>query len=338
MSLGIKNIILTTLIFTMCACFGKKTEVSSNSCNSETCINSLCPGYAASSYSDENSTDVCSFQGSCEIPNMPLTFQMNLQMPGNSIACGPAAAQMITNSILSKPENQVSGWLSSYSSISESLDPTGASSGYCENNKDCRQVLSIGTELINTSWAVNPKRVNAAEMASFFEQRAEEMLNAKEYDSNVFPSEIDQCTFVSGDQALTNGHPWTYSILYLEYPVNTSVSSRYNETELIELTLKEQINGHYIALKGYEASSTGLNFKFHDPIYGIKYYSMVNIKEDEPVCIVRSADSICSLYLKIKELPTGFKSAGTFLVASPGEEKTSSYTFKFIASISGMTP
>lgn len=342
MFLNTKTLLIAIAVL-MSACFGKKAEVSDSSCNSSSCISSLCPGYAASSLDDEASKEVCSFQGSCEIPNMPLTFQMNLQMPGNSIACGPAAAQMITNSILSKADKQISGWLSSYSVIDENSDPTGASTGYCSSNKDCKQVLAIGSELINTSWALNPKRVNAAEMALFFEQRANEIsdeqgVKAKEYDSNVFPSEINECTFASGELALTNTHPWTYSILYLEYPVDSSSSSTYNGTEVIDVTLKEQINGHYIALRGYETSTTGINFKFHDPIYGIKYYTMTNIKEDEPVCIIRSSNSTCGLYLRIKELPSGFKGAGTFLVATQGEEKANGYVFKFIASISGMTP
>jgi len=338
-----KNLIIALSALMIFACFGDKTSSKNdNSCNSSSCLSNICPGYSTSSYSEEGSSDVCSIQGSCEIP-MSLTYQLSLQIPGKEISCGPVTGQMIVNAVLDRIDDQASGWLDSYSSISASSDPTGSSTGYCNNDKDCKQVLAIGTEMIGTSWAQSPKRVNAVEMASFFDQRVNEMSSeqggsAKQYDSSIYPSEINECTFAIGEQALTNSHPWTYSILYLEYPINTSASSTYNGTELLDVTLKDQINGHYIALSGYQTSNTGISFKFNDPIYGIKYYTMTNIKEDEPVCIVRASDSICSLYLRIKDLPSGFKGAGTFLVASPGEEKASGYTFKFIASISGITP
>jgi len=105
------------------------------------------------------------------------------------------------------------------------------------------------------------------------------------------------------------------SVLYLEYPVATKTASKYNGVELIEMTLKDQVNGHYIAMSGYDATTGGISYKFHDPIYGIINYFIVSIKENDPTCVTRNTDGTCALYLNIKQLPAGFKGTGTFLLA-----------------------
>jgi len=331
-------------------CLDKGAVDKEGICNSSACIESLCPGYSTASYGDENTaSEVCSAAiGSCEI-NMPLTFQMGNGVPGEQIACGAASAQMIINAVLASPQTQLSGFLENYSGITPTADPTGSSTGFCNENQNCRQILSIGTELIGESWATNFKKVTALETNLFFEKRAAEIsstsgVKAKSYESGTFPSNINQCTFVSGEQAITNSHPWSYSILYLEYPVNTKASHKDDSgANVIELTLKDQVNGHYIAMSGYDvptvASAVGINYKFHDPIAGIINYFIVSVKENEPVCVSKNAEGACSLYLNIKQLPANFKGEGAFLLSQPEEIATdNNYTFKFIASASAITP
>lgn len=348
MSLMYKALIVTLALSIMGCMVGNKRGGSTTtdySCNSSACVESLCPGYSTASSADGTNADVCTFSGSCEIPNMPLTFQLNLPIPGASIVCGGATAQMIVNSVVSNSQLQLSGWFDSYSSITGTTDPTGYSIGYCDTDQSCRQVLSVGSELINQSWVSNPQRVTALEMNLFFEERATEVLNAQgvraqSYESAIFPTNINECTFAAGTQALTNNHPWTYSILYLEYPVDTKTTSTFNGASLTELNLKvtTQPNGHYIAMKGFDTTALGISYKFHDPIYGVINYFIVNVKENEPVCITKGVDGTCASYIKVKQLPSTFNGEGTFLMAQSGEEQASDYAFKFIAAIAGITP
>lgn len=344
MSLNFNKAIIACLVsttFTL-GCFPRKANLAGDvSCNSSSCIENLCPGYTTTSTQDETSgSEICNITGSCEISNMPLTFQMNINIPGKDIACGPVSTQMIMNTMVSNTKTRPTGWLSNYSLITSSADPTGASVGYCNDNQSCRQVLSIANELIGGSWISNQKEVNANETNLFFEERATEAsTTAKSFESDVFPTNIDQCSFATGDQSLNSSHPWLYSVLYLEYPVNSSTISKYNGVGLTEIDVSDQsVNGHYIAMKGYEATKIGINFKFHDPIYGVVNYFMIKIRENEPSCISYATDGSCSMYLKISELPAMFNGQGLFLVAQHSEIAGNNYTFKFIASISGITP
>lgn len=346
MFVNMRILILVIIISLTSSCFDKKAKQNDLSCNSSSCLEKVCPGYSTTdTYTADTNFEICEFEGSCEIPNMPLLLQLGFNVPGSNIACGPTAVKMITDSLISTTQGTMTGWLNLYSSITSSSDPTGSSTGYCSNNKDCRQMLSVANELINASWTNNPKKVTALETAMFFEERATELNNvngtsAKDYQSNVFPNDIDQCTFASGNQALNNSHPWAYSILYLEYPIEEKTSSTYNGAELLDISINNISgpNGHYIAMKGFEAQESDIIFKFHDPIYGIKYYKILKATEDEPLCVVKSLDGACVRYIKIKQLPSGFNGSVAFLVANPGEESSNNYYFKLIAAVSGITP
>ena len=122
MGISSKTLVLAMSVLVLASCSAKKSGSVDLSCNTEYCISSFCPDYVAIEPSSSEITSTpCPLAGSCEIPNMPLTFQLGIGIPGGSIACGPTSTQMIVNSVLANSNTQLYGWISDYSAITPKI-------------------------------------------------------------------------------------------------------------------------------------------------------------------------------------------------------------------------
>ena len=92
-------------------------------------------------------------------------------------------------------------------------------------------------------------------------------------------------------------------------------------------------------MNGYTVSTSGVMYKFHCPIYGIKWYYIKTVKIDQPFCM-SYVGSECQKYANITELPLGFEDSTnnsfSYLVEMHGEEAANNYDFRVIASVSGV--
>jgi len=109
---------------------------------------------------------------------------------------------------------------------------------------------------------------------------------------------------------------------------------------LTSVSFKDSSGGHFIAMNGYTVSTTSILYKFHDPIYGIKWYSLKQVRLNQPFCVSYSGTT-CLQYIKVTALPSGFESNNpsnsfTYLLETTGEETSQNYVYKIIASISGI--
>ena len=333
-------------ILTLTGCLtgsGKKDDSTSttSSCNDSSCIQNVCPSYKQAELPPTNQKNtICPVVGTCAIPNMPVTSQLTNGIPSGNIACGPTAASMIADAVVanvSSKEN-MTGWMKQYSQIT-------SASAYC-SNLSCQRVVMIADKLIEPAvWESGGAReVFASEIKAFFSERTSELgVGVVSFASDVYPENIEKCKFITGEQAITNQHAASYNVLYREYPQIKKSASTYQGAPLYEISFGQAVIGHYIAMDGFSIDKSDAMFKFHCPIYGVKWYRMVQAKLNEPYCVkFDTAKNECIAYHKITQAPAGFNtnaSAVTFLLESDGEDADKTgYNYKVVAFVSGLIP
>ena len=333
-ALYVCGVAIFTLILTNCAPTKNSTGTGNNAvlCSDETCIKTVCPSYKAQTASGT----VCKLIGDCEMPNMPLTSQLAIPVHG-SLACGPTSSEMALDSFIINTAPTLSSWISTYSNISASTTVSGCPS----SDLNCKKVVTIGDKLINGSWAQSARAVSASEVSTLLETvKAETNPTADTFKTSVYPNDVKQCDYVTGDYAINNSQPWNNILLYLSYESVEDGHSTYSGAAMTSIKFKDSESGHFIAMNGYTISTSGVLYKFHDPIYGIKWYSLKQARLNQPFCASYSG-STCLQYVKVTELPSGFEdnnpsNSFTYLVETTGEEASQDYVYKVIASISGI--
>lgn len=327
-------------IFVLASCVSSSNSKSRGSgstlfCTDELCVQSLCPNYSAqTSVSTDNS--VCKIVGTCEIPNMPLTFQ-NLIPVNGDLACGPTSTHMALDSLIANTTLSLSSWINTYANLSTTSSVTGCSS----SDINCKKVVTVGNKLINGSWYQNGRAVSAAEVSTLFETvKLETTPLSDSFKTSVYPNNIKQCDFVTGSHAVSESHRWNNVLLYLTYEQIIEGNSTYSGVPLIEIKFKASESGHFITMNGYNTTTSNVLYKFYCPIYGIKWYAMKNVKLNQPYCVSYTG-STCTQYVRVTQLPQGFEdnnssNSFTYLLETSGEEVSQNYVYKIIAGISGI--
>ena len=336
-ALYVCGIIFSTLILTNCAPVKNSTGTGNGLtlCSDETCIKTICPSYRAQT-SISSDKSICKIIGDCEIPNMPVTSQLAIPVHGD-LACGPTSSQMALDSFIINSAPTLSSWISTYNSISASTSVTGCTA----TDLNCKKVVTIGDKLIGGSWYQNARAVSAGEVSTLLETvKTETTPTADTFKTSVYPNDVSQCDYVTGDYGITNSQPWNNILLYLNYEQTEGTHSTYSSTPLTSISFKDSTGGHFIAMNGYTVSTSSVLYKFHDPIYGIKWYSLKQVRLNQPFCVSYTG-STCTQYIKVTTLPSGFEdnnpsNSFTYLVETTGEEASSDYVYKIIASISGI--
>jgi hypothetical protein len=332
--------ILATSFFGCSLNSGSKSKGAGSTslyCNSESCMKDICQYYKADINSSSEQS-VCKIIGNCEIPNMPLTIQLAVPVHGD-LACGPTSTSMALDSLITNTKPTLSGWMNTYSSIVAS---TSADDDGCPGSDlNCKKVVAIGNKLINGSWADDARAVAASEVSQFLETvKAEISPAATSFKTSVYPNDVAECDFVTGDHAITNSDIWNNMILYLNYEQITESTSTYSGAPLTEIKFKPSESGHFITMNGYNTTMSNIVYKFHCPIYGIKWYYLKQVKLNQPFCVNYSVNE-CTQYIRVTQLPEGFEDSNptdsfTYIVEMPGEETAQNYIYKIIASISGI--
>jgi hypothetical protein len=105
------------------------------------------------------------------------------------------------------------------------------------------------------------------------------------------------------------------------------------------MKLQDPQGGHFITMNGYTVSKAGVMYKFHCPIYGIKWYYLKTVKVGQPFCIMGNTNE-CQQYATITELPLGFEDgvndSFSYLVEMLGEEIANNSSLKVVANITGI--
>ena len=181
-------------------------------------------------------------------------------------------------------------------------------------------------------------------MTGFWENRIPEIDKAGKNiyfrSSGDFPQDIKPCDFISGDNSISTESFSGNVVLYMRYPQIVTRIDDYKGVSRDAINFEAHTGGHYIAMRGYDASKSDhiLFFKFNCPAYGVKYYGMRNVKVGENFCVQYSGDN-CIKYHLFENLPGGFASNTniTYLILNEGEENARDiYEYKFIANVTGV--
>ncbi|MEI6093232.1 MAG: hypothetical protein WCQ47_06070 [bacterium] len=337
--------LLSIIILAACSSSSSSKAKGSGSsllCTDEACVKSVCPSYSSQTNSSTDN-NICKIVGACEIPNMPLTFQ-NLIPVNGALACGPTSMHMALDSLILNSSPVLSSWINTYSNLSTTSAVTGCSS----SDMTCKKVVTVGNKLINGSWYQNGRPVSEVEVSSLFETVKAEISyplsnpakNSESFKTSVYPNDIKQCDFVAGSHAVSNSQIWNNVLLYLTYEEIVEGSSTYSGVPLIDIRFKPSDSGHFIAMNGYNTTTSSVLYKFHCPIYGIKWYSMKNVILNQPSCVLYNGTA-CTQYIRVTQLPQGFEdnnasNSFTYLLETAGEEVSQNYVYKIIAGISGV--
>jgi hypothetical protein len=246
---------------------------------------------------------------------------------------------MAVDSLIANSAQDSTGWLKSYTIISSPVS-TASIEGCPSSDLNCKKVVTVGDKLIGGSWDDNARPVAATEVEDFLQNLELEVIpDAESHTSGVFPDDIKQCDFVSGSKAITDSSPWNNIVLYLNYETSIQSSSSYNGVALINMKLQDPQGGHFITMNGYTVSKAGVMYKFHCPIYGIKWYYLKTVKVGQPFCIMGNTNE-CQQYATITELPLGFEDgvndSFSYLVEMLGEEIANNSSLKVVANITGI--
>ncbi len=329
-------VIIICSIFIVSCSNSKSSSGSGNTasifCTDESCVKNVCPAYKAQ-ISSASEKSICKLVGSCELPDMPVTIQTLIPSHG-SVACAPTSAQMGLDCLIANTTPTMSDWMDTYSKLSATSTVTGCPSA----DLDCKKVVTIGSKLINGSWSQSARAVSAGEVTQFIEDIKTDIAPvADTFKTKTFPDNVDACDYMTGDHAIKNGQPWNNILLYLTYEQTIAATSTFSGVPLTDIKFKPSENGHFIIMNGYNTMSTDVLYKFHCPIYGIKWYEMKHVKLNQPFCVVTNATG-CAQYVRVTELPQGFENgeAFTYLLETAGEEVAQDYIYKIVASISGI--
>lgn len=305
-----------------------------------------------SSSIEEGPYNVC-LGSICSIPNMDIVLQQSLNIPSTynkAIICGPVASYLALESLIKNinPYVEDNSWLDKYNQITNSNDPTGASTSQTTGKK-AKKIISIAKEETGKNWESSLQNTEfsdgisaTSELNPFFTSLTYQITStSSSYKTGDLPyalnSTINKCNFIEGGGAINNNLIWNYIFLYLRYEKEIISESSYNGKPMEIIGFKSHNSGHFITLNGYNASSSDINFKFHCSVYGEKWYKIRNVKLNEPFCVIKSKTE-CLRYAKVAQMPPLFTgNEFSYLIESAGEEtSTNNYRFKVIAHVSGI--
>ncbi|MCX6112330.1 MAG: hypothetical protein NTY22_03455 [Proteobacteria bacterium] len=243
-TLYVCGIIICTSLLTNCA--PTKSAIGNGNtallCTDEVCVKNLCPSYKASSSSSDKT--ICKIIGDCEIPNMPLTLQLSIPVHGD-LACAPTSTQMALDSFITNSAPTLSSWILTYNSMTTSTSVGGCSS----SDMNCKKVVTIGNKLIGGSWQQNARAVSATEVSTLLETIKTETTPISDiYKTDIFPNNVTQCDYVTGEYAITNSQPWNDLVLYLSYEEVIESTSTYSGVPVTNIKFNDSENGHFIAM------------------------------------------------------------------------------------------
>jgi hypothetical protein len=305
-----------------------------------------------SSSVEEGPHNVC-IGNICSIPNMEVVLQQSLNIPNSynkSIICGPVASYVALESLIKNinPYVQSNSWLDKYSQITNSNDPTGASSNQTIGKK-AKKIISIAKEETEENWEQSLENTEfsdgisaTSELNPFFTSLTYQITSeANSYKTGDLPfslnSTINKCNFIEGGGAINNNLIWNYIFLYLRFKKQIIENTSYNGKPMQKISFTTHNSGHFITLNGYNATSSDINFKFHCSAYGEKWYKIRNVKLNEPFCVIKS-EGECLRYAQVVNMPSIFTgNEFSYLIESTGEEVLSDdYKFRIIAHVSGI--
>jgi len=327
------------LILVGCSANNKKIESTDQAtCNDTACIQKVCTSYTSETSSTNSKSTVCPVTGSCLVPNMSLTMQLSNGIPGENLVCGGASTKMVLDAVLANmtTKDSITGWTKQqYSQI------TANSTSYC-SNITCQKILAIADKVIEPKkWVEEPRAIFASEVEKFFKERSTELgSEVNSFASSAYPTDIDKCKFVTGAQAISNKQAPGYEVLYKEYPLLEKSTSSYQDGALKMVALVGPANyGHYVTLEGFSVTDNDIMFKFLDPIYGIKWYGLMQVTLNQPFCITFDKQkNKCTNYYQITEMPAEFGTGPrtiTLLVEKDGQMSDQA-AVKVIAFVSGL--